>query len=347
MPSLNTNRGFGYNLPMAGLNTKLSPVDVERENRDLGFGSVVSQESAERLLNRDGSFNVRRKGLGFWRSLHAYQALLTMNPLRFTAIIAGSFILINVLFAVGFVALGPQALQGNSNTGTGFWRAFFFSIQTFTTIGYGNVLPSGFAANMLTTVEALVSLLMVALLAGMIFARFSRPTAKIVYSRHAVVAPYRGITAFQFRIVNARRNEIIEVQAKLLFSRFELTERGTIRQYYQLALERDRVTFFPLTWTVVHPIDGNSPLYGAKPQDLYDSKAEFLILLNGVDEAFSQMVYSRTSYTAGEVIWNARFASVFTKPTSGKPVMVDLERFHQVETLDGAKKSSDEKIVTA
>jgi len=332
---------------MATLNTKLSPVDVEKQDRDLGFGNVVSQESAQRLLNRDGSFNVRRKGLGFWRSLHAYQLLLTMSSPRFTALMAGAFIFINVLFALGFVALGAEALQGNSNTGTGFWRAFFFSIQTFTTIGYGNVVPVGFGSNMLATVESLVSLLMVALLAGMIFARFSRPTAKIIYSRHAVIAPYRGITAFQFRIVNARRNEIIEVQAKVLFSRFELTDRGTIRQYYQLALERERVTFFPLTWTVVHPIDGSSPLYGVKPQDLYDTKGEFLILLNGVDEAFAQIVYSRTSYTADEIMWNARFASVFTQHTGGKPVMVDLERFHQIEKLDTAKKSSDEKIVTA
>lgn len=331
---------------MAALNTKLSPVDVERENRDLGFGSVVSQESVERLLNRDGSFNVHRKGLGFWRSLHAYQALLTMSPVQFTAIIAGSFLVINILFALVFTSLGPAALHGDSNTGTGFWRAFFFSIQTFTTIGYGNVSPSGFAANALTTVEALVSLLMVALLAGMIFARFSRPTAKIIYSHHAVVAPYRGITAFQFRIVNARRNEIIEVQAKLLFSRFERTDRGIIRQYYQLALERDRVTFFPLTWTVVHPIDESSPLHGLKPEDLAGSKGEFLILLNGVDEAFSQMVYSRTSYTADEIVWNARFASVFTRSSAGRPVMVDLERFHRIEILDQTKEG-DEKILPA
>src|SRR5262249_41152822 len=159
-------------------------------------------------------------------------------------------------------SLGPAALVGNSNTGTGFWRAFFFSVQTFTTIGYGNVAPFGFAANLVTTLESMVSLLMVGLLAGGIFSPLSPPPAQIVYSERAVIAPYRGITAFEFRIVNARRNEIIEVQAKLLFSRFEHTDRGLIRQYYQLAIERDRVTFFPLTWTIVHPIDEGSPLYG-------------------------------------------------------------------------------------
>src|SRR5260370_23314974 len=200
---------------MAALNTKLSPVDIERQDRDLGFGNVVTQESAQRLLNRDGSFNVHRKGLGFWRSLHAYQALLTMSAVRFVAIVTGSLLLLNVLFAWGYVALGPQALQGDSNTGTGCWRAFFFSIQTFPTIGYGNVVPVGFAANMICTVESLISLLMVALLAGMIFARFSRPTAKIIYSQHAVIAPYRGITAFPFPILTAPPHEIIEVPANL------------------------------------------------------------------------------------------------------------------------------------
>lgn len=329
---------------MATQNIKLSPTDIEKHDRDLGFGSVVSQESVERLLNRDGSFNVHRKGLGFWRSLHAYQILQTMSGSQFIAVMAGTFLLINILFALAFVSLGPEALQGNSNTGTGFWRAFFFSVQTFTTIGYGNVVPVGLAANLVSTLESVVSLLMVALLAGMIFARFSRPTAKIVYSERAVVGPYRGITAFEFRIVNARRNEIIEVQAKLLFSRFEHTERGVIRQYYQLALERDRVTFFPLTWTLVHPIDQNSPLYGLKPQDLVDSKGEFLILLNGVDEGFSQVVYSRTSYIAKEIVWNARFASVFSKPSHGRPVMVDLENFHRIEVLGGTKEG-DERVL--
>jgi len=331
---------------MATQNTKLSPTDIERHDRDLGFGSVVSQDLAERLLNRDGSFNVHRRGLGFWRSLHAYQVLQSMSGVQFAGVIAGSFLVINLLFALAFTSLGPEALQGNSSTGTGFWRAFFFSVQTFTTIGYGNVVPVGFAANLVDTLESLVSLLMVALLAGMIFARFSRPSAKIVYSDRAVVAPYRGITAFEFRIVNARRNEIIEVQAKLLFSRFERTDRGLIRQYYQLALERDRVTFFPLTWTIVHPIDETSPLHGLNAQDLADSKGEFLILLNGVDEGFSQVVYSRTSYTADEIVWNARFASVFTKPSRGRPVMVDLENFHRIEVLGGTKEG-DEKVLPA
>ena len=322
---------------MATSDTKSLANPQEKENRDLGFGSVVSQQSAQRLLNRDGSFNVHREGLGFWRSLHAYQLLLTMSASQFIAVMAGSFVLINILFALGFLACGPQGLQGDSHTGTGFWRAFFFSIQTFTTIGYGNVVPAGFSANSLATFEALVSLLTVALLAGVIFARFSRPTAKIIYSQNALIAPYRGITAFQFRIINARRNEIIEMQAKVLFSRFEVTERGHIRQYYPLALEREKVTFFPLTWTVVHPIDESSPLHSMTHQDLLESKAEFLILLNGVDETFAQVVYSRSSYVAHDVIWNARFANVFSRPSDGRPVMVDLERFHEVEVLEPTK----------
>lgn len=310
---------------------KPTTADLEKENLDLGFGRVVSQESSQRLLNRDGSFNVHRTGLGFWRSLHAYQLLLTMSGWRFAAIMFSSYMILNLLFALAFLACGPQALQGDASIGAGFWRAFFFSIQSFSTIGYGSVVPIGFAANWLVTLESLVSVVMGALLIGMIFARFSRPSAKIIFSENAVIAPYRGITSFQFRVINARRSEIIELQAKLLLVRLEDAERGRIRQYYPLMLEREKVTFFPLSWTVVHPIDENSPLFGLTQQELIGSKAEFLILLNGVDETFSQAVYSRSSYTADEVVWNARFANVFTNLIVGKPVMVDLERFHRVE----------------
>src|SRR5260370_7290794 len=132
---------------MAALNTKLSPVDIERQDRDLGFGNVVSQESAQRLLNRDGSFNVHRKGLGFWRSLHAYQALLTMSAVRFVAIVTGSLLLLNVLFAWGYVILGPQPLQGDSNTGTGFCPPSSFPTQTSTTILNPTFIPVAFASN--------------------------------------------------------------------------------------------------------------------------------------------------------------------------------------------------------
>src|SRR5579859_2095992 len=168
---------------------------------------------------------------------------------------------------------------------------------------------------------------------AMMFARFSRPTARILYSESAVIAPYREMSAFMFRVTNARSNQIIELEAKVIFSRFEDTPKGRMRQYYLLPLERSRVSFFPLTWTLVHPIDASSPLHGATANDMLANQSEFLVLLTGMDDTFSQTVHSRSSYRAEELIWNARFRSVFVQ--EGNDLVVDLERFHQIEQLSG------------
>src|SRR5271165_3196143 len=240
----------------------------DQDLRDLGFGAVVSRESQQRLLNRDGSFNVERKGLRFWSSFSAYHAMLTMPGWQFLGIIGASYLVVNALFAFGYLACGPGAL-GSDTVGMEhhtYLRAFFFSVQTLSTIGYGQVVPIGTAANTLVTLESLVGLLGFAIVTGLLFARFSRPTAKMLFSRHAVIAPYQHITALEFRVANARSNQLIEVSAKVLLSRFEDCEGVRTRRYYPLQLERNSVVFLPLTWTVVHPIDQKSPLHGETEQ---------------------------------------------------------------------------------
>src|SRR4051812_33157647 len=173
------------------------------ELRDLGFGSVVSQQQEIRLLNRDGSFNVAREGLGFWSQLSSYHALLTMSWPRFISLITVAYLLINALFATAYILCGPGALENTTtHQSARFLEEYFFSVHTFATIGYGYIVPMTLAANLVVTVEALVGLLGFALATGLIFARFSRPTAKILYSQSAVVAPYRDKTAFEFRITN-------------------------------------------------------------------------------------------------------------------------------------------------
>src|ERR1051325_10215417 len=185
------------------MSTQIEPgIPREDENRDLGFGSVVSRESRQRLLNRDGSFNVDRRGLSLLASLSLYHSLLTMRWWKFLSLLTLSYILANVIFATGYVMCGPGALENSANfsLGSGFMRAFFFSVETFATIGYGNIAPVGLAANMLMTVESLVGLLGFALATGLIFARFSRPTAEIIFSKSAIIAPYKDATPFEFRI---------------------------------------------------------------------------------------------------------------------------------------------------
>jgi inward rectifier potassium channel len=168
----------------------------------------------------------------------------------------------------------------------------------------------------------------------MIFARFSRPTAKILFSNSAIMAPYRGITAFEFRIANARKNQLIELEAKVLFSRTEDPQSKAGRQFHELSLERRKVAFFPLSWTIVHPIDEHSPLYGLTEEDFRLGQAEFLVLLTGIDETFSQTVHARSSYRAEEVVWNAKFANIFNRPQGNDGLGIDVSRLHDIEQVN-------------
>jgi inward rectifier potassium channel len=298
---------------------------------DLGFGALVARESRQRLLNRDGSFNVVREGLTPFASLSIYHLLLTISWPRFLGLVTGSYLLINALFGAAYAALGPGAIAGYQAApalSSRLLRGFFFSVQTFATIGYGQMAPASLAANLLVTVESLVGLLGFALATGLLFARFSRPIAKILYSQSALVAPYRGSTGFMFRIVNARSNQLIELQAEVLFSR---RHASGAREFHQLALERTQVPLFPLSWTVVHPITPESPLHGISEEDLLASDAEFDIILTAIDETFFQTVHSRSSYKAEEVVWNARFANILDLERDDGRLGVDISRIHDLE----------------
>lgn len=305
----------------------------EQDLRDLGFGAVVSRESQQRLLNRDGSFNVKRTGLRFWSSFSAYHAALTMPWWQFFGATAVLYLAVNALFGAAYLACGPKAL-GSDAAGMEqhtYLRAFFFSVQTLSTIGYGQVIPVGTAANSLVTLEALIGLFGFAIVTGLLFARFSRPTAKMLFSRHALIAPYQNIMALEFRVANARSNELIEVSAKVLLSRFEHVDGIRTRRYYTLELERRGVAFLPLTWTVVHPIDGRSPLYQETAESLRDTQSELLVLLSGFDETFSATVHTRTSYIPDEVLWGYRFVNAFVISSANHKVAVDMRQFDKVE----------------
>ncbi len=308
----------------------------EQDLRDLGFGSVVSRESKARLVNRDGSFNVQRRGLAFWQYFSPYHFMLTINWWQFFGITAAFYLLANTLFAWSYLACGPNSL-GTVYAGLEhhtFLRAFFFSVQTLSTIGYGQVFPVGLGANALVTLEALAGLIGFAIVTGLLFARFSRPSAKLLFSSHAIVAPYRGIIAFEFRVANARRNEVIEVSAKVMLTKFEMVDGVRTRRYYLLPLERNSVAFLPLTWTVVHPIDENSPMHGETLESLRKDQAEFIVLLSGFDETVAATVNQRTSFTPDEVLWGARFANAFLlAQTTGSKVSFDMRKFDATERV--------------
>jgi inward rectifier potassium channel len=307
----------------------------EEEFRDLGFGTELARSARQRLLNPDGSFNVVREGLDPLASLSLYHWLLTISWPKFIGFIAGSYVVINALFAFAFLLCGPDALQSTTGSFAGqpFYRAFFFSVDSFATIGYGNIVPIGVAANTLVTIEALLNILGIALATGVIFARFSRPSPKIIYSRNAIVAPYRDKTALEFRIANARSNQLIEVQVQVILTKMERVGGSTVRKFYDLDLERHRVVFFALSWTVVHPIDPKSPMWGLTYKDLVDADAEFLVLLIATDETVSQTVHSRSSYKADEVVWGAKFANMFLRNEADGIVGMNLSRIHDIEAV--------------
>lgn len=306
----------------------------EDKDRDLGFGARVAQQARARLLNQDGSFNVVRTGLPFWRTLSAYHALLTMSWLRFFSLIAFAYLAVNVIFAGAYLLCGPDALSGRSagNPHDQMLEDFFFSVQTLATIGYGSVAPKSLAANVLVTVEALFGLMGLALATGLLFARFSRPNTRIAFSEKAVVAPFRSGSALMFRIVNERSNQLTDVHATVNYSRLEGEGAERARRFYELSLDRRRVLFMPLHWVVVHPIDEASPLRGLTREEFERGDSEVMILLSAMDETFFQTVHVRSSYKPDEIAWGYRFSDMFLRTDDGL-MGIDLRKLHEIEPV--------------
>lgn len=298
--------------------------------RDLGLGERVAQRTEGRFIRRDGTFNVRRVGLSPLRSLSIYHHLLTIAWPRFFLDVAAFYLVSNLVFASLYVWAGPDALHGTSSTTPGgrFLESFFFSVHTLATIGYGTIAPRNLAAHALVTVEALFGLMGLALVTGILFARFSRPDARIVFSKQAVIAPYKGGWALMFRIANERTNQLLEVSATVTMNRLE----GGRRRFYELTLERKKVTFFPLHWVVVHPIDEKSPLANVTYEQFLASDAEILILLTAVEEDFGQNVHARSSYLGNEVVWGGKFADMYVETDDGA-VGVDMRKLHRIDPV--------------
>lgn len=280
-----------------------------------------------RAINKDGSFNVRRRGL---HSLAGgiYMQLVNMSWPRFWGLVALAYLSANIVFALLYTVLGPGALRAaETDIGLGaFGQAFFFSVHTLTTVGYGDLYPLGVAANIVASAEAAVGLMGFALATGLLFARFSRPNAQLVFSDKMVVAPYGDGHSLQFRIANRRSNVLTDVLADMMLMTVEQDAGGQLRRNFaELKLERTKIFFLALTWTVVHPIDASSPLAGKSRADLERLQAEVLILIRGYDDSFTQVVNTRYSYRWEEVEWSARFAPAFEIAPGGH-IVLDLDR---------------------
>ena len=298
---------------------------MNKPSFDPGFTNQVSGV-LRRAINQDGSFNVHRR-LTRRRDFHPYLYLINISWPAFFTLVFVAYFVANVGFAAIYMMLGPSALQGavGRTPWDLFLNAFFFSAHTLTTVGYGTLAPRGTAANLLAALEALVGLMGFAVATGLLFGRVSRPSARIGFSEKMLLAPYQTGTSLQFRIVNLRPNILIELEASILLMTVEGPPGTTSRRYQQLTLERDKVYFLPLTWTIVHPIDDNSPLKGLTASDLQARQSEFLILIKGYDDTFSQTVHARYSYTYDEVVFGAKFAAAFSIDASGG-VILDIDK---------------------
>ena len=304
----------------------------ERLNQDLGLGGKLSERSHARLLNRDGSFNVRRNNLGPFHPYNVYHTLVSLPVPSVVLLMVAGYFATNLLFATLYWLAGPDAIAGAASSPLArFEDCVFFSVQTLATIGYGKLVPNTRAANVLVAIEALVGLLGFAILSALLFARFARPTAKIRFSSHAVVAPYQDGWALMFRLVNLRNHDLTDVHAVVSFARW-VDENGTRRRRFdQLALERDVIIFMPLHWVVVHPITGTSPLRGLTAESLAGADPEVVCLITADDETFAQTVHAKSSYDKTDIVWGARFRDMYL-PEADR-VTIDLGRLDDVEAV--------------
>jgi inward rectifier potassium channel len=268
---------------------------------------------------------VRRVGARTITRRDLYHLLLTMPWIWFFGIQALAYLVFNAIFALFYLAV-PGSVA-NARPGS-FADAFFFSVQVMATIGFGVMAPATLFANILVTIEALLGMASFAVAAGLIFARFSLPTARVLFSQVAVVTPFNGVPTLMFRCANQRRNQIFEAQVHVDFAREETSAEGIeLRRSYELNLARSRNPQFSLSWTVMHPIDAASPLYGIDPDLLAGQDASIVVTLTGIDETLSQAVFARTSYRADEILWARKFVDILSETEDGQ-TLVDYRRFH-------------------
>ena len=284
-----------------------------------------------RFLNRNtGRFNVTRKGRR--SSFDFYHTILSMKWGPFMGFAISVYMGLNFIFAFALYSCGPEGLRGLSGAESPgrFWETFFFSVHTLATIGYGSISPASTLAHILVTGEAFVGLMSVALLTGLLFARFSKPTARIIFSDVALVSLRQGVPTFMFRLANERLNQVAHAEIDVTLMVNEVTQEGErLRVAKDLKLVRNRSSFFALSWTILHVIDDESPLRGLKTEDLEKMQAEIFVTFTGIDDVLTQTVHARSSYTAENLIWGKRFRDIMLRDDLGN-LQIDLDSIHEV-----------------
>ncbi len=313
-------------------------------NDDTGFGSRDSYGG--RFINRDGTFNIRKEGQGFWERFSLFQSMLNLPLWKFAAIAFLFFLGINLLFTIIYLALGTDQFVGliSKDRWSEIKEIYFFSTETFTTVGDGRVNPIGDGANFVASIEAMCGFMSFAVMTGLVYGRFAKPTSYLIFSDHAVIAPYKRGTGFMFRFASYKDNHTltdldIRVNAALL-----LQENGqSVYRFYDLALERSKVDSLPMNWTVVHPIDEQSPLMGFSEEDIKAADLEIYVLVRGFDDVFSSFVLRRTSYTYNEIQFNRKFVPMYRESEDGRTTILELNKLNEHLPADPTVNLEEER----
>jgi inward rectifier potassium channel len=310
----------------------LPPLNPRRRKYIINDPCHLERDNTKLKINfNNGRFEIpdAHRWYSHWRE--PYYLMLTVSWWEFFVLTTIAYIIINAIFAVAYL-LGGDCIA--SDDPRSFNAAFFFSVQTIASIGYGVMNPTTTYANILVTIEALIGTVGIALMAGLAFAKFSQPTARVMFSKVAVISDYNGVPTLMLRAANRRHNQILEAQVRVYLMQDEISSEGEfMRRFHLLKLERDRTPRFTLSWTIMHPIDETSPFWQASPESLANSRAMLVISLNGIDETVYHSLHAPHTYVAGDILWNHRFVDIFHQTSQGQQ-FIDFKYFHEVESLE-------------
>jgi inward rectifier potassium channel len=313
---------------------KVNP--FSKSNPDTGFG-VQANRLGGRFVNKDGSFNLRKDGLPLWKRLSIYSYLMDLSVIKFSGVILLFYVVINLVFTSLYLLAGDHQLQGflATNRWGRIQEVFFFSTETFTTVGYGRINPVGSAAHVISAFESLSGWLAFALVTGLIYGRFTRPKAYLAFSENALISPYKEGIALMFRMVPYKMDHhLTDARVVVNIAFMEMENEKPEFKFYQLKLERSRIDMLNMNWTVVHPIDEESALLNFTLEDMHRSDLELYVQVTGFDHIFSTMVMQRTSYTYKEIVWGARFKPMYHESADGTTTVLEIDKLNEKESVE-------------
>lgn len=307
-------------------------IDRTRPGEDIGLDHG-SQQGRQRTINADGSYNMERITGRLLGNIYLYHWLITTSWTKYWLSIVSFYLVDNIVFGFLYYYMGAENFNGvlGSSEIDKFFSCFFFSCQTFTTVGYGSIAPITKSASVVAALEAFLGLMMFAVATGSLYGRFSKPISRIKYSNNIIIAPFKDGSAMQFMVANELNSTLMEMEARVNISWSETDANGkSTRKFQQVKLEIDKIAMFPTSWIVNHPIDEESVLYGKSLQEIKEMETEVFVLLKGFDDVFSQTIYSRQSYTTEQFVWGVKFLRPFHVNQAGRLIM-DITKVGQFE----------------